>query len=91
MTVGPATADDRRISPLRDRWVVEADDVGEIHVKGNIFDREYTLETEDDRRIAETSKRWFRVRDTYGVDIDPAADVAMILAATVVIDEMAHD
>lgn len=55
---------------------MEAGDVGEIHVKGNIVDREYTFETEDDRRIAETSKRWFRVRDTYGVDIDPAADVA---------------
>jgi uncharacterized protein YxjI len=37
---------------------VEAGDVGEIHVKGNIVDREYTFETEDDRRIAETSKRW---------------------------------
>jgi len=31
------------------------------------------------------------VRDTYAVEIDPSVDVALILAATVVIDEMAHD
>ncbi|HSK90102.1 MAG TPA: LURP-one-related family protein [Euzebyales bacterium] len=86
-----ATVKKALISPLRDRWVLEADDIGEIHVKGNIVDHEYTFESEDGRKVAETSKRWFRVRDTYGVEIDPSADAALILAATVAIDQMAHD
>jgi hypothetical protein len=56
------------ISPLRDRWLVEADDVGEMKVQGNIVDHEYTFETEDGRKIAETSKRWFRVRHLRRAD-----------------------
>ena len=60
-------------------------------MQGNIIDHEYTFETEDGRRIAETSKRWFRMRDTYGVQIDPDADAALVLAVTVAIDQMAHD
>lgn len=86
-----ATVKKALISPFRDRWVVEADDVGELKVQGNIVDHEYTFETEDGRKIAETSKRWFRVRDTYGVQIDPSADAVLILAATVAIDQMSHD
>lgn len=86
-----ATVHKALISPFRDRWVLEADDIGEIKVQGNIVDHEYTFETEDGRKIAETSKRWFRARDSYGVQVDPSADAALILAATVVIDQMAHD
>ena len=37
---------------------------------------------------AEVSKKWFRVADTYGVDIAPGADDILILACTVVIDMM---
>lgn len=86
-----ATVKKALISPLRDRWVVEADDLGEMRVQGNVVDHEYTFETEDGRKIAETSKRWFRVRDTYGVEIDPSADAALVLAVTVAIDAMSHD
>lgn len=31
------------------------------------------------------------MRDTYGVQIDPDADAALVLAVTVAIDQMAHD
>lgn len=86
-----ATIKKALISPLRDRWVLEADDVGEIKIQGNIVDHEYTFETGDGRKVAETSRRWLRVRDTYGVQIDPSADTALILAATVAIDQMTHD
>jgi len=33
----------------------------------------------------------FRVRDTYGVEIAPGQDDALILAITAAIDQMAHD
>ena len=42
-------------------------------------------------KIAEISKRWFRFRDTYGIEITPGADDALIVAAAVCIDEMTHD
>ena len=40
--------------------------------------------------MAEVSKKWFRVRDTYGVEVAPGQNDIVILAATVAIDIMAH-
>ena len=36
--------------------------------------------------IARISKEWFRVRETYGVEIADAEDDALLLAITVCID-----
>jgi uncharacterized protein YxjI len=78
------------ISPLRERWTLEADDIEEIKIQGNILDHEYEFE-QDGKKIAETSKKWLRMRDTYGVEIQPGVDPVLILAATVALDQMAHD
>ncbi len=75
------------VTPLRERFVLQADDLGEIAIQGNIANHEYVFE-QDGRKLAEVSRRWFRVRDTYGVEIAPGADPAILLAATVAVDEM---
>ncbi len=75
------------ISPLRERWTIKADDIGEISVQGNIVDHEYSLE-QNGRQVAEVSKRWVRVRDTYGVSVQPGTDIPLVLAAVVAIDSM---
>ena len=76
------------IEPLRERWTVKVDGP-DLHVQGNIVDHEYTIER-DGQRFAEVSKRWFRVRDTYGVEVAPGENDILILATTAVIDTMAH-
>ncbi|MFC2053461.1 LURP-one-related family protein [Chloroflexota bacterium] len=58
-------------------------------MKGNILDHEYTIGEGRDK-IAEVSKKWFRLRDSYVVAIDPGQDDTIILAVTVCIDQMAH-
>jgi uncharacterized protein YxjI len=60
-----------------------------MEAKGNIVDHEYRIEREGDR-VAEVSKRWFRVRDTYGIDVASGQDDALLLAVTVCIDQMAR-
>ena len=40
--------------------------------------------------IAQVSKKWFRLLDSYGVSIAPGQDEILILAVAVCIDEMAH-
>jgi uncharacterized protein YxjI len=77
------------ISPLRDRFEV---DLGNDHltIQGNLVDHEYTFE-QDGRKVAEVSKKWFRVADTYGVEIAPGQDDIVILACTVCLDQMSHD
>ena len=61
-----------------------------MEAQGNILDHEYEIH-EGHKRVAEVSKKWFRVADTYGVDIAPGADDILILAITVVIDMMADE
>ena len=75
------------ISPVRDRWVVKIGDGPDLDVQGNILDHEYKIE-EGRTKVAEVSKKWFRVRDTYGVEVGPGQNDIVILAVTVAIDMM---
>ena len=77
------------ITPLRDRWTVKIRSGPDLDVQGNILDHEYEIK-EGRRKIAQVSKKWFRVRDTYGVEIAPDQEDVVILAVTVALDNMAH-
>jgi len=77
------------ITPLRDRWTINIPGGDDMSTQGNIVQHEYRIE-QGRTTIATVSKKWFRVRDSYGVDIAPGQDDALILAITVVIDMMAH-
>ncbi|MDQ1253195.1 MAG: hypothetical protein QG646_2345 [Euryarchaeota archaeon] len=85
-----ATIKKALISPLRDRWKVEVANGPELEVQGNILDHEYKIDAGREK-VAEVSKKWFRIRDTYGVEIEPAQDAALILAIAAALDQMAHD
>jgi uncharacterized protein YxjI len=61
-----------------------------MEAKGNIVDHEYKIER-GGNAVAEVSKRWFRVRDTYGIEVAPGQDDALMIALTVCIDQMTHD
>jgi len=60
-----------------------------LKTQGNILNHEYRIER-DGTPVAVVSKGWFRVRDTYGVEVREGEDALLILAITVVIDMMAH-
>jgi uncharacterized protein YxjI len=77
------------ITPLRERWVVNVAGGPDLEVQGNIVDHEYNIGEGRDK-VAEVSKKWFRIADTYGVQIEQGQNEALILAVTVAIDEMAH-
>ena len=77
------------ISPVRDRFTVKIKNGPDLEVKGNIVNHEYTIGEGRDK-VAEVSKKWFRVRDSYGVEIEPGQEDFIILAVTVCIDQMAH-
>ncbi len=77
------------LTPLRERWKVDVADGTDLEVQGNILDHEYDVEA-DGHKVAEVSKKWFRVRDTYGVQIAPEADTLLVLAVTVALDIMTH-
>jgi uncharacterized protein YxjI len=84
-----ATVKKALVTPFRDRFSVELEGGGELSAKGNVVDHEFEIERDGDK-VAEISKRWFRVRDTYGIEVAPGQNDALILALTVCIDEMAR-
>ena len=85
-----ATVKKALIAPLRDRWTVKVADGPDLEVKGNILDHEYTIEG-GRSTVAEVSKKWFRVADTYGVEVAPGQSPVVMLAITAVLDQMAHE
>jgi uncharacterized protein YxjI len=61
----------------------------DLEAKGNFSDHDYRF-TRHGATVAEVSKKWFSLRDTYGVDITEGEDDVLILTSTVVIDMVCH-
>ncbi|MFC6976687.1 LURP-one-related/scramblase family protein [Halomicroarcula sp. GCM10025709] len=80
-----ATIQKALVTPLRDRFDIDV--VGEppLQVRGNIVDHEYSISRRG-TPVATVSKRWFRIRDTYGVEVMPGEDDAFLLAVAAAID-----
>ncbi|HSE80919.1 MAG TPA: LURP-one-related family protein [Gaiellaceae bacterium] len=85
-----ATVKKALVTPLRDHFSIEVEGGEDMEAKGNIVDHEYRIERGSER-VAEVSKQWVAMRDTYGIEVAAGQDDALILAITVCIDQMSHD
>jgi uncharacterized protein YxjI len=85
-----ATVKKALLTPLHGRFLVNVAGSADMDVQGNLLAHEYRID-QGGREIARVSKQWFRIRDFYGVDIQPGQDDALILAVTVVVDQMMSD
>lgn len=85
-----ATIKKALIAPFRDKWDVKIKNGPDLDVQGNILDHEYTVKQGRDK-VAEISKKWFRLTDTYGVEIAPGQNDILILAIAIAVDMMVHD
>lgn len=73
----------KRLSLLRNHYRVTMADGTELDVSGKILDREFAIDY-DGELLAQISRRWLTVRDTYGVDVvREDADVPLLLAVAV--------
>jgi uncharacterized protein YxjI len=72
---------------IRDRFTIDVDGGADLKAHGNILDHEYEV-TRDGDTVAHISKKWFRVRDTYGVEIPHREDQALVLAAVVALQAL---
>jgi uncharacterized protein YxjI len=75
---------------IRDRFAIDVEHGEDMKAHGNVVDHEYEIERDGDT-VAEVSKKWFRVRDTYGVEVHADVDPVLVLAVTVAIDSFSHD
>jgi uncharacterized protein YxjI len=73
----------KRLSLLRNHYRVTLADGTVLDVSGRILDREFAIEY-DGELLAQISRRWLTVRDTYGIDIvREDADAALLLAVAI--------
>ena len=79
----------KRLIGIRDHYVIEVEGGDDLEAHGNIVDHEYEIER-DGEQIAKISKKWFRLRDTYGVQLAQGQDVPLILSVSVCVDQMAR-
>lgn len=85
-----ATVKKAVFSPLHHRSVVELPGGGELEAVGNILDKEFEIRS-GGAVLARISRAWFRIRDTYGVEVAPGQDEALLLAVAVCLDRIHHD
>jgi len=78
------------IAPLGDHWTVNVRGGPDLDVQGNILDLEYSI-YQRRKKVAEVSKKWLSLADTYGVEIDEEQNDILILAIAIAIDMMSHD
>ena len=84
-----ATIKRKRLSLLRNNYRVSLADGTELDVSGKILDREFAVEY-DGELLAQISRRWLHVRETYGVDIvREDADPALLIAVAVCVIHLA--
>ena len=74
---------------FRNKFSVDVPGPDDLEAKGDFINKDYTF-TRHGRTVAEVSKKWFRITDTYGIDIAPGEDDVLILASAVVIDLCVH-
>ena len=78
-----------RFAFFHHRFTVDVPGPDDLEAEGSFTDHEYELRR-GDRVVATVSKRWFTLRDTYGIEIDDGEDQVLLLACAVVFDEACH-
>ncbi len=72
------------------RFSVDVPGPNDLEAKGNFFDHEYEF-TLKGRTVAQVSKRWIALTDSYAIETASGADDVLILACAVVIDLACHE
>ncbi len=75
-------------SPLRHRYLIDLAGGERLEATGNFVDKDWQLTAGDGRVVGRISRQWFRIRDTYGVEVEPGADDALVIAVAVCIDRI---
>lgn len=90
-----ATVRKRMFNPVKDKLVVDLDQGEGWEVTGDFLDKEYVI-SDAGGTVAHISRKWFRMRDTYAVDVntyrsDAGGDPALVIGVAVCVDALTED
>ncbi|MEZ4869169.1 MAG: LURP-one-related family protein [Caldilineaceae bacterium] len=79
------------INVLREGFSVDMEDgLPDLRIQGDILDHNYTISREG-VNIAQISKKWISLRDSYAIDVAEGEDPVLLIACAIVVDRIAHD
>jgi uncharacterized protein YxjI len=73
------------LSPVRDRFLVQVGPETTWIVEGLVPDYEYWIRS-GQGEIAQVSRRWFRARNSYGIQVQPGQNDLLLLTVAVCLD-----
>jgi uncharacterized protein YxjI len=85
-----ATVHKSVFSPLHHRATIDLADGGRLEAVGNIIGKDFEIR-DGHEVLAQVSRAWFRVRDTYGVDVAAGADDVLMICIAVCLDRIHAD
>lgn len=83
--VGEAQVRKHFINLLGDHYTIDIPGPHDLEMDGNLFEHDYRVRR-DGAVVATVSKRWIALTETYGVEIAPGEDDALILASVLALD-----
>ena len=84
-----ATVKKSLFTVFRSKFTVDVPGPDDLEAQGDFLDHEYTF-TRGGQTVAQVSKRWLSIRDTYAIDIAEGEDDVLLLACAVVVDMASH-
>jgi uncharacterized protein YxjI len=88
ITIGGEKAAEVRkklFTPFREKFTIDVPGPDDLEMKGDLLDHEYVIERGGDE-VAQVSKRWLTIRDTYAVQVGPDVDPLLILCSVLALD-----
>jgi uncharacterized protein YxjI len=85
-----ATVQREMFSPLHHKSSVDLADGRTLEAVGNFTGHEFDIR-HGGQTLARVSRAWFALRDTYGVEVAPGGDDALMLAVAVCLDRIHND
>ena len=75
---------------FKHRYEIDLADGTRLEAVGNFADKDWELK-DGHQVIGRISRHWFRIRDTYGVEVEQGVDDALIIAIAICIDRIYED
>ncbi len=76
-----------KLLTITDRLKIDVPGWDDLEARGDLFHHEYAIHR-GGRRVAQISKAWIALTDSYGIEIDDDEDQLLLLCSAVVIDEI---
>jgi len=82
-----ATVHRQVLSLLHHRATIDIPGRGKLEATGDIIDKDFEVR-DGHRVVAQISRAWFKLRDTYGVDVAPGEDDALVICIAICLDRI---